>query len=166
MNQYFCPAAIEESNFPLSELKDYYLPPDGDLQSYKVRSCTTPRGESNPHDLKVSLENCRSRCVLRYPFNVTIWPRLVPSSPTNPACVHDPRILSLRTLPLIWQEFIKRLPKTDHPAAFGQHVNADITSLIDDAHALLGTMVGTPGTTGPEYVDHWVYSTVFRTSSY
>lgn len=39
------------------------------------------------------------------------------------------------------QEFIKRLPKTDHPASFGQHVNADITSLIDDTNALLGTMV-------------------------
>lgn len=36
MNQYFCPAAIEEPNFPLSELKEYYVPPDGDLQSCKV----------------------------------------------------------------------------------------------------------------------------------
>eukprot|EP00752_Nemacystus_decipiens_P009956 g8879.t1 len=73
MNQYFCPAAIDEPNFLLSELKEYYVPPDGDLQSYK--------------------------------------------------------------------EFIKRFPKTDHPAAFGQHVNADITSLIEDTNALLGTMV-------------------------
>lgn len=45
------------------------------------------------------------------------------------------------------QEFIKRLPKTDHPAAFGQHVNADITSLIDDTNALLGTMVSLSGYT-------------------
>lgn len=37
MNQYFCTAAIEEPSFPLSELKEYYVPPDGDLQSYKVR---------------------------------------------------------------------------------------------------------------------------------
>lgn len=37
MNQFFCPAAIEEQNYPLSELKEYYVPPDGDLQSYKVR---------------------------------------------------------------------------------------------------------------------------------
>lgn len=36
MNQFFCAAAIEESNFLLSELKEYYVPPDGDLQSYKV----------------------------------------------------------------------------------------------------------------------------------
>jgi len=36
MNQYFCPAAIEEPNFLLSDLKEYYIPPDGDLQSYKV----------------------------------------------------------------------------------------------------------------------------------
>lgn len=36
MNQYFCPAAIDEPNFQLSELKEYYVPPDGDLQSYKV----------------------------------------------------------------------------------------------------------------------------------
>lgn len=39
------------------------------------------------------------------------------------------------------KEFIKRFPKTDHPAAFGQHVNADITSLIEETNALLGTMV-------------------------
>lgn len=37
MNQFFCPAAIEEPNYPLSELKEYYVPPDGDLQSYKVQ---------------------------------------------------------------------------------------------------------------------------------
>lgn len=37
MNQYFCSAAVEEPSFPLSELKEYYIPPDGDLQSYKVR---------------------------------------------------------------------------------------------------------------------------------
>lgn len=42
---------------------------------------------------------------------------------------------------LLCQEFIKRFPKTDHPAAFGQHVNADITSLIEETNALLGTMV-------------------------
>lgn len=42
---------------------------------------------------------------------------------------------------MVWQEFIKRFPKTDHPAAFGQHVNADITSLIEETNALLGTMV-------------------------
>lgn len=37
MNQYFCPSAIDEPNFQLSELKEYYVPPDGDLQSYKAR---------------------------------------------------------------------------------------------------------------------------------
>lgn len=42
---------------------------------------------------------------------------------------------------LLVKEFIKRFPKTDHPAAFGQHVNADITSLIEETNALLGTMV-------------------------
>lgn len=41
----------------------------------------------------------------------------------------------------LYQEFIKRFPKTDHPAAFGQHVNADINSLLEDSGALLTTMV-------------------------
>lgn len=41
MNQYFCPAAIEEPNFLLSELKEYYVPPDGDLQSYKASSLSS-----------------------------------------------------------------------------------------------------------------------------
>lgn len=42
MNQYFCPAAIDEPNFLLSELKEYYIPPDGDLQSYKVCPAFVP----------------------------------------------------------------------------------------------------------------------------
>ena len=51
-----------------------------------------------------------------------------------------PVLASLLTAVFL-QEFIKRFPKTDHPAAFGQHVNADITSLIEETNALLGTMV-------------------------
>lgn len=42
MNQYFCPSAIDEPNFQLSELKEYYIPPDGDLQSYKARIAFKP----------------------------------------------------------------------------------------------------------------------------
>lgn len=42
MNQYFCPAAIDEPNFLLSELKEYYIPPDGDLQSYKASRAFVP----------------------------------------------------------------------------------------------------------------------------
>lgn len=53
-----------------------------------------------------------------------------------------PRARTDNVMPLlVLQEFIKRFPKTDHPAAFGQHVNADITSLIEETSALLGTMV-------------------------
>lgn len=47
MNQYFCPAAIEEPNFLLSELKEYYVPPDGDLQSYKASRLPTRAVDTN-----------------------------------------------------------------------------------------------------------------------
>lgn len=73
INQYFCDEAIEQENFPLSELPDYFIPPDGDLNYYK--------------------------------------------------------------------EFIKTMPQTDHPAAFGQHPNADISSQIEDTADLLNTIL-------------------------
>ncbi|CAM9828576.1 unnamed protein product [Chrysoparadoxa australica] len=73
VNQFICDAAIEERSYALSELKEYCIPPDGDLQSYK--------------------------------------------------------------------EAIKAFPKTDHPAAFGQHPNADIASLIEDTGNLLDTLI-------------------------
>lgn len=73
INQYFCDEAIEQENFSLSELVDYYIPPDGELNYYK--------------------------------------------------------------------EFIKTMPQTDHPGAFGQHPNADISSQIEDTADLLNTIL-------------------------
>ena len=63
-------------------------------------------------------------------------------SPSPPPLL---RSVFLLFLAVFFQEFIKRFPKTDHPAAFGQHVNADITSLIEETNALLGTMVRAGG---------------------
>uniref|UniRef100_A0A7S1ZPA3 Dynein heavy chain C-terminal domain-containing protein n=1 Tax=Ditylum brightwellii TaxID=49249 RepID=A0A7S1ZPA3_9STRA len=73
MNQFFCENAISEEKFFLSELSDYFIPPDGDLGYYK--------------------------------------------------------------------EFIEHLPHNDHPAAFGQHPNADISSQIEQTNELLETIV-------------------------
>ncbi|CAM9527837.1 unnamed protein product, partial [Phaeothamnion confervicola] len=74
IDQFICPAAVDEPNYALSELKEYCIPGDGDLNSYK--------------------------------------------------------------------ECIRAFPKSDHPAAFGQHPNADVASLIEDAGNLLDTMIG------------------------
>ncbi|GMI05338.1 hypothetical protein TrVE_jg1168 [Triparma verrucosa] len=41
-----------------------------------------------------------------------------------------------------YKDFIKGLPQSDHPAAFGQHPNADISSQIEDTNGLLGTIIG------------------------
>jgi len=71
INQFFCEDALEVPNYPLSELRDYYIPQDTDLNSYK--------------------------------------------------------------------EFIRNLPQSEHPLAFGQHPNADISSQIEDAVDLLTT---------------------------
>lgn len=73
INQFFCDEAIDIENFPLSELPDYFIPAEGDLNAYK--------------------------------------------------------------------EFIKTLPQSDHPSAFGQHPNADISSQIEDTADLLSTIV-------------------------
>ena len=73
INQYLCDEAIDIENFPLSELPEYFIPADGDLNSYK--------------------------------------------------------------------EFIKTLPQSDHPGAFGQHPNADISSQIEDTADLLNTII-------------------------
>jgi dynein heavy chain len=71
--QYFCPEALEVNNFPLSALPEYFLPPDGQLDSHK--------------------------------------------------------------------DYIKTLPLTDLPEAFGQHRNAEINSQISDTKELLQTVV-------------------------
>lgn len=71
--QYFCPESLEVNNFPLSSLPEYFLPPDGPLESHK--------------------------------------------------------------------EYIKSLPLTDLPEAFGQHRNAEINSQISDTKELLATVV-------------------------
>ena len=41
-----------------------------------------------------------------------------------------------------YKEHIRSFPATDQPSAFGQHLNADISSQIDDANTLIGTLVG------------------------
>jgi len=74
INQFVCEDAIEVPNYPLSELRDYFIPQDGDLNSYK--------------------------------------------------------------------DFVKSLPQSEHPLAFGQHPNADISSQIEDAVDLLTTTSG------------------------
>jgi len=40
------------------------------------------------------------------------------------------------------KEIIRTMPNTDHPLAFGQHMNADISSQIDDANVLIEVLVG------------------------
>ena len=40
-----------------------------------------------------------------------------------------------------YKDYIKTLPSSDHPAAFGQHPNADISSQIEDTADLLGTII-------------------------
>lgn len=40
-----------------------------------------------------------------------------------------------------YKEFIRSMPPTDHPMAFGQHPNADISSQIDDAKVLMDVFV-------------------------
>jgi dynein heavy chain len=64
INQYICEDAIDMENYRMSELDEYYAPPDGKLPSYA--------------------------------------------------------------------DFIKTMPTADHPGAFGQHPNADISSQIED----------------------------------
>ncbi|CAE7820276.1 DHC10, partial [Symbiodinium microadriaticum] len=71
--ELFCENAVSTDNFLLSELPNYYIPSDGELQHYK--------------------------------------------------------------------DFIRSMPANDHPAAFGQHPNADISSQIDDANALIEVLV-------------------------
>ena len=41
-----------------------------------------------------------------------------------------------------YKEYLKGLPASDHPAAFGQHPNADISSQIEDTNDLLATIIG------------------------
>jgi len=39
------------------------------------------------------------------------------------------------------KDFIRKFPQSDHPLAFGQHLNADISSQIDDANTLIEVLV-------------------------
>ena len=73
IGELFCDEAVNTENFLLSELSDYYIPDEGDLNHYK--------------------------------------------------------------------DFIRSLPVNDHPMAFGQHPNADISSQIDDANILIEVLV-------------------------
>jgi len=73
INQFFREEALNVTNFPLSELSEYYLPADGKLHSYS--------------------------------------------------------------------DYIKTLPISDHPGAFGQHPNADISSQIEETNGMLQTCV-------------------------
>eukprot|EP01035_Chromulina_nebulosa_P017107 gene17107-22621_t len=40
-----------------------------------------------------------------------------------------------------YKDFIKGLPATDHPLAFGQHPNSDMSASIDDTNVLIQTLV-------------------------
>jgi dynein heavy chain len=73
ISEFICENAVSANNFQLSELPEYYIPEEGDLQYYK--------------------------------------------------------------------DFIKNFPLNDHPLAFGQHPNADISSQIDDANTLIEVLV-------------------------
>jgi dynein heavy chain len=42
LNQYFCEDALTVPNYPLSALKEYYIPPEGPLQSYRDYIATLP----------------------------------------------------------------------------------------------------------------------------
>ena len=41
-----------------------------------------------------------------------------------------------------YKEYISMLPNMDHPEAFGQHPNADITSLITETRMVFDTLLG------------------------
>ena len=56
-----------------------------------------------------------------------------------------------------YKDFIRAMPPTDHPLAFGQHPNADISSQIDDAKTLLDVFVSLqPSTVKATNDDHAV----------
>ena len=40
-----------------------------------------------------------------------------------------------------YKEYVSMLPNIDHPEAFGQHPNADITSQIQETRLLFGTLL-------------------------
>ncbi len=46
------------------------------------------------------------------------------------------------------REFIKTLPATDRPEAFGQHANADIAFQLSDSYLILMTIAGLQKSTG------------------
>jgi dynein heavy chain len=79
IRQFICEPALDPNSYRLSELPEYFLPPDGPLNSYF--------------------------------------------------------------------EYIQTLPQADDPMAFGQHLNADIASQMEDAKMLLQTIVGLQPTT-------------------
>jgi dynein heavy chain len=43
--QFFCPEALTVNNYPLSSAPEYFLPPDGNLQSYKEYVLTLPMSD-------------------------------------------------------------------------------------------------------------------------
>lgn len=40
-----------------------------------------------------------------------------------------------------YKDFINSMPSTDHPEAFGQHPNADVTSQIEESKTLFDTLL-------------------------
>ena len=73
IGEFITENAVQTDNFLLSELPNYFIPNDGELQHYK--------------------------------------------------------------------DFIRSMPASDHPAAFGQHPNADISSQIEESNELIQTLV-------------------------
>lgn len=41
----------------------------------------------------------------------------------------------------LYKDFINSMPATDHPEAFGQHPNADVTSQIQESKTLFDTLL-------------------------
>ena len=41
-----------------------------------------------------------------------------------------------------YKEYVSMLPNIDHPEAFGQHPNADITSQIQETRMMFDTLLG------------------------
>lgn len=41
----------------------------------------------------------------------------------------------------LYKDFINSMPSTDHPEAFGQHPNADVTSQIEESKTLFDTLL-------------------------
>ena len=68
-----------------------------------------------------------------------------------PECIEDPTFRLSELMEYVlppsdsdlegFKQFVRSMPQNDHPAAFGQHPNADISSQIEDTSECLDTLV-------------------------